>query len=138
MRYRVPQFITTEMKVVGPLTFQQFVFVGSAAAVCFFLYFVLAPKSFLLFALFTIAVIGGGLFLAFGKYRGAPLPKVIVNIIKYTISSRTYFWRKKAIVPKAFVIPDLPEEAPEKEPVSYRKGRGGQLDTLSARVETKS
>ena len=129
--------MTTEMKVVGPLTFQQFVFVGSAAAVCFFFYFVLAPKSFLLFAFLTIIVIGGGLALAFGRYRGAPLPKVIINIIKYSISSRTYFWRKKAIVPQAFVIPDLPEAIPDKAPVFYRKA-GGQLDDLSARVETKN
>jgi len=137
MRYRVPQFITTEMKVVGPLTFRQFVFVGSASAICFFLYFVLAPTSFLLFAVLSIIIIGGGLALAFGRYRGAPLPKVIINIIKYSISSRTYFWRKKAIVPQAFVVPDLPEPTPKKDPISYRKA-GGQLDTLSARVETKS
>jgi len=137
MRYRVPQFVTTEMKVVGPFTFQQFVFVGSASAICFFFYFVLAPKSFFLFLLFSILTIGGGLALAFGKYRGAPLPKVIINVIKYSISSRTYFWRKKAVVAQTFVIPDLPEPTPKKGPVSYRKA-GGQLDTLSARVETKS
>ena len=137
MRYRVPQFITTEMKVVGPLTFKQFVFIGSGGAVCFFLYFLVAPKSFFLFLLFSIGALGISGALAFGKYRGAPLPKIIVNMIKYAISGRTYFWRKKAIVPRAFVIPDMPEEKPEEEPVSYKKG-GGQLDTLSARVETKS
>ncbi len=138
MRYRVPQFIERDIKVVGPMSFGQFIFVGSGVGICFVLYFVLASKSFLAFMLLTTVIMVGSIVLAFGKYRGSPMPKVVMNLFKYTFMGRTFLWKKKAIVPRAHMFEqDTPEEREEEWQPEIRE-KGSQLGDLATRVETKS
>ena len=68
MRFQVPQFIEHEAKVIGPLTFRQFIYLGIPAAIGFFLYF-LAPFS--VFLVVTVFTVGIGAILAFFKVEEA-------------------------------------------------------------------
>lgn len=92
MQFQVPQFIETEPKIVGPLTLRQFMYVGVAGLLVFFLFFILKP-----FFWFIIAAIVGlaALALAFGKYRGLRLTIVLKNILFYLWQPKLYLWKRE-------------------------------------------
>jgi len=95
MRFTVPQFIEHEAKIVGPLTFKQFIFVGVAGAICFVLYFSIGQDNFLLFFMLSVIILGGGAGLAFLKISGQKLPTVLVNFFRFSIASKFYAWKTK-------------------------------------------
>ncbi len=92
MRFTIPQFIEHEAKIIGPLTFKQFVFVGIAAAICFVLYF---SVSFEIFILGCIVLGGISIAFAFLKIEGIPLPQVFANFLKFSFTPKKYLWEKK-------------------------------------------
>ncbi len=92
MRFTIPQFIEHEAKIIGPLTFKQFIFVGIAAVICFVLYF---SVSFNLFLLGCIVLGGTSVAFAFLKVEGIPLPQVMSNFLKFSFSPKKYLWEKK-------------------------------------------
>jgi len=91
MRFQVPQFIEHEPKVVGPLTFRQFIFIGIPAAIGFFLYF-LAPAF--VFVIVTTIAGGIGMALAFIKIEGRPILVILLGAIGFFISPKKYIWQK--------------------------------------------
>src|SRR3989344_2681258 len=113
MDFIVPQFIEREPKIVGPFTFKQFAFVGTAGALTLFLYFFLKDKSFFLFIVVAIFLNGSALALVFLKMGGFPLPLVIKNLFVFLLRPRIYLWKKKFVAPKIFK--KKPEEKTEEE-----------------------
>lgn len=101
MRFQVPQFIEHEARVIGPLTFKQFIYLGVPAAIAFFLYF-LAP--FFVFVIAAIFLGALGFLFAFIKIGGRSLPSILLNFFNFTIAPKRYIWRK-----------GLPSEALAKE-----------------------
>ncbi|MBI2121185.1 MAG: PrgI family protein [Candidatus Wildermuthbacteria bacterium] len=90
MQFQVPQFIERESKIIGPLTFRQFVFIALAAGGGFALFFVLP------FGMFLVAAIILGflaIMLAFVKVGPKTMPEVLLTMFSYGISTKTYFWR---------------------------------------------
>jgi len=69
MRYEVPQFIEIEDKIVGPLTWKQFVFLAGGAGGAVLLWLSL-PPLIAIFLIVPIAVLA--LALAFYKYNQRP------------------------------------------------------------------
>ena len=134
MQYQVPQFIEREMKVVGPLTFKQVVFLAIGAGACLFLYFFLAPKSFFLFLVCCLPIGGVSLFLAFGKLEGRSLPIMLANAFTFLFSGRTYLWKKKVASSKALIFPKIPKVVEEKE-IRTRVG-GSKLENLASQLES--
>ena len=92
MRFTVPQFIEYEAKIVGPLTFKQFIYVGIAGAVCFVFYFTL-PFYLFLISCFVLGV--GALAFAFIKIGGRSLPTILANLLRFSLTPKMYIWRKK-------------------------------------------
>ncbi|PIS17394.1 MAG: hypothetical protein COT59_00885 [Candidatus Nealsonbacteria bacterium CG09_land_8_20_14_0_10_42_14] len=132
-QFTVPQFIEHKAKIVGPLTFQQFIFVGLAAAICFFFYFTL---PFYFFILATIVIMLGGVALAFVKIGGRSLPVILKNFFFFSLSPKIYLWKKKT----GGLPPKLIEKAPEAKeevPVPTIAGKS-RLNTLSTQVEIKT
>ncbi len=95
MRFTVPQFIEHEARIIGPLTFRQFIFVGVAGAVCFALYFSIGQTNLSLFLILSIIVLGIGTGLAFLKISGQGLPKVLANFFRFSFGSKLYIWKRK-------------------------------------------
>ena len=134
MQFQVPQFIQREMKIAGPLTFKQTLFVGGAGLCCLVLYVLLAEKSFLLFISIAILIIGTGVALAFVKVQGRPLPTVISNFFLFSLSEKTYFWQKKAIMPKVIkMTKQMPKK--EKKAPSLKVSEKSPLQDLSTKLE---
>ena len=107
MRFIVPQFIERESKLIGPLTFRQFLYVGSAGFICFIIYFSFPFNVFLL----SCFVFGGiALAFAFLEINGAPFATFLWNFFKYSLSPKTYFWGKKGQDPNKISLEEDTEE----------------------------
>ena len=94
MRFTVPQ-IEYETKIIGPLTFKQFIFIGTAGVVCVGLFFAIGQKSRFLFLLMSIIVLGIGTALAFLKISGRGLPMILANFVRFSFGSKLYIWKRK-------------------------------------------
>jgi len=138
MEFTVPQFIEKEPKIVGPLTFKQFIFVGIAGALCIFLFFTAPFPVFIILAIFLL---GGSFALAFFKIGRTSLPVFIKNFFIFLAKPKIYLWKKKANPPK--FLRKEEEEKPIKEGAEEDKKsklkvtKGGHLDELLTRIETK-
>ena len=105
MRYEVPQFIEIEDKVVGPLTWKQFLYVAGGAGGCLAMW--LSFPRFV--ALPLIALVGTlALSLAFFRYNKRPFINLMESWFYYTLGSKLYIWKKR---PAKATEPTLEEEA---------------------------
>lgn len=108
-QYQVPQFITIEDKVIGPLTLKQFGFLGAGAALIFALNYLLVPLLF-----YPVAGLIGGFAaaLAFLKIQQQPFPTVIRRAFLFFIRPRLYLWKKQEMKqPTGAVIDPTKKEA---------------------------
>jgi hypothetical protein len=133
MRFTVPQFIEHEIKIIGPLTFKQFTYLGIAGAICFMLYF---SVPFSVFILACIFIGGGAAALAFLKVGGRPLPSIVVSFLKFNLAPKMYLWKKKegtiSMLKKA-----KPEIKKEDETPLKIAGKS-KLKSIQTEIETKT
>lgn len=132
MRFQVPQFIEHEAKVIGPLTFRQFLYVGIPGAIAFFLYF-LAP--FFVFIIASVFLGAFGFMFAFIKIGGRSLSAILLSFSSFTISPKRYIWRKgKAPIQAPQVQYQEPvDQSAKREIKLVQKSR---IKDLATRVET--
>lgn len=98
MQYQVPQFIEVEDKIVGPLTFPQFVYVAGGLGLCFVLYLYV---PLLLAAPLILIVAGLAGALAFYKVNNKPFSDLIESAVRYALGSRLYIWKKELKKPQS-------------------------------------
>ncbi|MFC1663529.1 hypothetical protein ACFL0A_00120 [Patescibacteria group bacterium] len=134
MPFVVPKFIEMEPKIVGPLTFKQFVYVGAAGAICFILYY---SVPFYIFLLGCVVFEGGAMALSFLKIGGQPLPVVLKNFLMFSAGPKVYIWRKKVLPPKIIKEKPKSKEKIKEEPV-LKVIEKGRLQKLSTQIETKT
>ncbi len=100
MQFQVPQFIEVEDKIIGPLTFRQFVFIAGG--------FGMAYVFWRLLPIFLSGplIIGVGALaasLAFFQYNGRPFIVGLENGFYYYLHTKLYLWnntRKKKVAKK--------------------------------------
>lgn len=137
MRFTVPQFIEHEAKIVGPLTFRQFIFIGIAGAVCFFLYFTIAKTSFFLFLILSILIFGIGAALAFLKIGGQGLPTILANFLRFIFGSKMYIWKRKGAPITISKRVEIKKEVKEGE-LPLKIAEKSQLKKIRTEIETKT
>lgn len=91
MRFQLPQFIETEVKIVGPFTLQQFLWIAGGTAFVFLLYMLVKGILFFVFAI-PVAIIF--LALAFLKIDGVPLIVYASYSISYFTNPKKYIFKK--------------------------------------------
>jgi len=138
MEFTIPQFIEQEAKIVGPLTFKQFIFIGIGGGFAVFLYFIL---PFFFFIIGTIIIVIAAFGLAFIKIEKTSLPAYLVNLFSFFFKPKVYLWDKKTGSPKYLksekkVVKELIEKKDDKQPV-LKASRGSRLDELFTKLETK-
>ena len=84
MNFTIPQFIEMESKIVGPLTFKQFVFVGIGVTISFLIYFTVGKASMPM-ALALIIIVGG--------IAGVDIVKVLQHYIAFAMAPRIFLWQ---------------------------------------------
>ncbi|MEK7640893.1 MAG: PrgI family protein [Patescibacteria group bacterium] len=104
-QFQVPQFIETEPKIVGPLTLKQFMYVGVAGLLSFFMFFTLRLELWLI-----LTVIMGLIACAFAflKYNGRPFEVFFMNAALYIWKPKLYLWQRKDAQPSMPGIPKMP------------------------------
>jgi len=134
MRFTVPKFIEHEAKIVGPLTFRQFVFVAIAGAISFVLYFTV---PFSIFFIACLVLGGGAIALAFLKIGGRSLPAILGNFLKFSISPKMFIWRKVEAPIKVFKKERMKKEEVEEE-LPLKIAEKSQLKKLRTKIETQT
>lgn len=134
MRFIVPQF-EHEAKVIGPLTFGQFIYVGMAGGICFILYFML-PLSF--FIAVCVIVLGGATSMAFLKINGRPLPSILGSLIKFSITPRIYIWKKKEVPVTVIKKQNVVQEQETEEGLPLKIAEGSRLKKMKTQIESKT
>lgn len=126
-QFQVPQFIETETKIVGPLTLKQFLYIGAASLISFFLFFVLQ-----LWLWFIVTAILGttAAALAFIKFNGRPLPLIIKSMVSYFWRPRMYLWQREEAAPKLTEI-----QLPKTRQIGSQEG-GSSLKSLWTKLLT--
>lgn len=135
MRFVVPQFIEYEAKIVGPLTFRQFVYIGIAAAICFILYFSM-PFSLFIAACVVLGI--GALALAFLKIGGRSLPTILANFLRFNLAPKMYIWKRKEQVITMFKKEEVKKEEEKEEELPLKIAEKSQLKKLHTKIETKT
>jgi len=136
MEFPVPQFIEMEAKIVGPLTWRQFIYVGGAGVTLFFLWFII--KNLFWFIMIAVFLGGGGLAFAFLPIAGQPLPTFLKNFLLYSVGTKIYLWQKKRIVPKLVYEKKIGISREEFEKTTLDVVKGGRLRDLSVQIETRT
>jgi len=137
MRFTVPQFIEHEAKIVGPMTFKQFIFVAAGGAICAAIYMIFGVSTIFLIG---CAIFGGaGLALAFLQINGRDLPTVLANLLKFNFKPKMYIWKKRQTpirVIKKEVIPTITDQNKEKEEIPLKIAEKSRLKKLRVNIET--
>jgi len=136
-QFTVPQFIERESKIFGPLTFTQFIYIGTGGVLRLTLYFSLAKTRFLLFLLIAAAIMSLAGALAFLKIGGRSLPTVLKNILFFSIGPKIYLWRRKNIPPRMIRKTESRTEPADTEPSTLKFAEKSRLKNLSNSLETK-
>lgn len=97
-QFQVPQFITVEDQVIGPLTIKQSLYLLGGIVIIFIAHYIFVPILFWPIAI-AVAVVAG--LLAFLKINDIPLPKIVKNGFWYTMRPHVYIWKKEDVGNKA-------------------------------------
>ena len=90
-QYQVPQFITVEDRIFGPLTTKQFFFLLGGGGLSFLFWFFF---PFWLFMILATPVIAFAVSLAFVKVNGQPFLNVVANFYTYIRRPKLFLWQK--------------------------------------------
>ncbi|KKS01463.1 MAG: hypothetical protein UU54_C0004G0011 [Candidatus Yanofskybacteria bacterium GW2011_GWA2_41_22] len=92
MRFQLPQFIETEVKIVGPFTLKQFLWLAGGAAILTLVYMTTGGAVF-----FILAIPVGGIFLAlaFFKINDIPLLNYVSYGLSYLLTPKKYLFKKE-------------------------------------------
>ena len=131
MRFVVPQFIEHEARIIGPLTFNQFVYIAIAGGTCFVLYFML-PITFFIIA--TVLIMLGAVAFSFIKINGRPMTVIVASVLKYSLFPKIYIWKKKDLQLINNVSINLKNK---EEELPLKIAEGSQLKKLKTHIETK-
>jgi len=137
MRFTVPQFIEYETKIVGPLTFRQFIFVGIAGAICFFLYFTIGKTNFSLFIIACLIIGAIAISLAFLQIGGRPLLTIIGNFLRFKLTPKIYIWGKKELPITIFKKEEIKKEEKVEE-LPLKIAEKSRLKKIKTQIETKT
>lgn len=102
MQFQVPQFIEVEDKIVGPLTFKQFVFIAGGLGMAY-VFWRLLPL--IAAAPLIVGILGFAAALAFFEVNGRPFLLSLEHAFYYILHPKLYLWNnersKKPAIKKA-------------------------------------
>lgn len=97
MKFRVPQFIDMEDKIIGPLTLKQFGYVVGAGGLSFVIWSLIPIKFIAVIIIIPVASLF--LALAFAKYNNRSFGEFLESAFAYYTGSKIYTWKQP--VPQA-------------------------------------
>lgn len=92
MRFQVPQFIETETKIIGPLTWKQFIWVAMGVGLLLMFIRFLTGFWLVFVSIIVIAVFGA---LAFLRIEEMSLLEYLIKALNYALGPKKYLFKKK-------------------------------------------
>ncbi len=92
MKFQLPQFIETEVKLVGPFTLKQFLWIAGGSSTLFVLFIVIPGIWFFVIG---VPIAGMSIALAFLKIDGAPLINYIAYMLSYYLTPKKYLYQNE-------------------------------------------
>ncbi len=129
MRFEVPQFIDVEAKVVGPLTWKQFIYVAGGVGFLLTLYLTTPFFIFLMLGL-PVGILAGSL--AFHRVHNRPFSVFVEALVQYMIKNKLYLWRRSE---KQTIIERDVISAPTAQAIAYTHTK--TINSLSHNLETQ-
>lgn len=105
MRFEVPKFIEIEDKVVGPLTWRQFIYIAGGIGVLVILYFF---TPILVFVFLGLPFGALAFSLAFHRVNNRPFSIFLESFVNYFTRKKLYLWKKD----KTQTITGMPSRQP--------------------------
>jgi hypothetical protein len=138
MEYQVPQFIDVEDKLVGPLTFKQFLYMAGSGGLCI-VFFVYLPIFLAIILSIPVVALGGAL--SFYRVNGKPFIELLEAGFNYFTSSRLMIWKyanptKKELTTAAKAAADA--EAAARPVKGAPRLTRGKLSELAWSLDVKS
>ncbi|HEX3081682.1 MAG TPA: PrgI family protein [Candidatus Saccharimonadia bacterium] len=132
-QYKVPQNVEAEDKILGPLTFKEFIY--------FLIGFGWAVLSFALFHVFLpLMILVGGpptmlfLLLAFYNRDGQSFEQLLLAMVQFFAASRRRAWVKDEVIESFHVEPTKPkQEMTQRDPAQVR----GELEKLANLIDSR-
>ncbi len=132
-QYVVPQFLTVEPKIIGPITMRQFIILLGTALLVAITWRLLVLMFFIPVALVEVGI---SLTFAFYKVNGLPFQYFLLNYLQQAKRPRTRVWSKEYSNKelKLFIKQKPPELPPED--LHYVRPTESRLAKLSLVVNT--
>ena len=92
MKFQVPQFIETETKIVGPLTWKQFIWVALGVGLLLLLFRLLTGPLLIFVSMIVIAIFGT---MAFLRIEGMTLLEYLIKALSFTFGPKKYLFKKE-------------------------------------------
>lgn len=131
MRFEVPQFIEIEDKIIGPLTWKQFVYLAGGAGMLVILYLTLPVMLFLLFGL-PLGILAASL--AFHKINNRPFSIFLEAVLSYAGKAKLYLWKKEEMQ-SVIERSEAPAESPATK-LSFASKKS--INALSRKIDIQS
>ena len=90
MRFQLPQFIETEIKIIGPFTLKQFLWIAAGAVFIFLDFSVFTGVIAIIIAVPILAIAGA---FAFLRIDDMPLINYVANIISFGFGAKKYIYQ---------------------------------------------
>ncbi|MEX0749015.1 MAG: PrgI family protein [Candidatus Saccharimonadales bacterium] len=131
--YKVPQDVEAEDKLLGPLTFKQFIFLLIAGGAAMFAWLLFTIQPVLAIIPLPIILIFGGL--AVFRREDQPVERYLLSFFNYTLRPRVRLWSTEGYydhlvitAPKTMATPALKQDVSQVH---------GQLEKLAQIVDTR-
>ena len=132
-RYKVPQNIDMEDKIVGPLTMAQFVYLLFGGMIIYLVWLAF-PNTFLFYVIALPVTIVAGSF-AFLKVQDQPLPKFLGATILYMTRPKNRVWQKDESIEHLKIVTKQATRPGEKS-IGSGSLAAGELDQLASVLDT--
>ncbi len=93
MAVKIPQDVTREDKLIGPLTLKQFLYLLGGGSIVFITY--QSTLSWFLFVVISLLAGILALMLAFGNINGRPFGVFLLNLFHFITTSKRLAWHKE-------------------------------------------
>ncbi|MBP9822208.1 MAG: PrgI family protein [Candidatus Pacebacteria bacterium] len=90
MRFQLPQFIETEIKIIGPFTLKQFLWVATGAVFLFLDFSVFTGVIAIAIAIPIVAISSA---FAFLRIDDMPLINYVANMLSFSFGSKKYLYQ---------------------------------------------
>lgn len=91
MRFQVPQFIETETKIIGPLTWKQFIWVALAVGLLLIFFRLLTGFWLIFVSMIVMAVFSA---LAFLRIEEMSLIEYLMKALGFALGPKKYLFKK--------------------------------------------